>query len=60
LTRALSNSPGAGDKVLNQISKEIRKELPASLYEWDLEQIRHRRDYILDEFIGAIPRSLIL
>jgi uncharacterized protein with ParB-like and HNH nuclease domain len=60
LTRALSASPGAGDKVLNDISKEIRKELPVSLYEWDLEQIRNRRAFILDQFIGAIPDCLIL
>ena len=59
LTRALSKSSGAGDKVLNQISKEIRKELPASLYEWDLEQIRVRRDFILEQFIDAIPECLV-
>jgi len=59
LTRALSASPGAGDKVLNDIAKEIRKELPVSLYEWDLEQIRNRRDFILDQFIGAIPDCLM-
>ncbi len=60
LTRALSNSPGAGDKVLNEISKDIRKELAVSLYEWDLEQIRERRDFIVDQFIEAIPECLIL
>ena len=60
LTRALSSSPGAGDKVLNEIAKDIRKEFPASLYEWNLDQIRDRRTFILDQFIGAIPESLIL
>jgi hypothetical protein len=60
LTRALSRSPGAGDKVLNEIAKEIRKDLPASLYEWNLDQIRDRRAFILDQFIGTIPECLIL
>jgi hypothetical protein len=60
LTRALSRSPGTGDKVLNEIAKEIRKEVPASLYEWNLDQIRDRRTFILDQFIGTIPECLIL
>ena len=59
LTRALSNSPGAGDKVLNQISKDIRKEFAGNLYEWNLEQIRNRRDFIVNQFIEAIPESLV-
>ena len=59
LTRALSSSPSVGDKVLNEIAKDIRKEFAASLYEWNLDQIRDRRTFILDQFISAVPECLI-
>ena len=59
LTRSLSTSPNTGDKVLNSIAKEIRSEAEFSLYEWDIESIRLRRDFIIDRFIYTIPECLL-
>lgn len=59
LTRALSNSPGAGDATLNGIAKDLRKDFAASLYEWNLEQIRDRRTFIIERFIAEIPECLL-
>jgi DNA polymerase-3 subunit epsilon len=48
------------ERVLNEIAKEIRKDIPTSLYEWNLDQIRNRRSFVLDQFIATIPDCLIL
>jgi len=59
LTRSLSSSPGIGDKVLNGIAKDIRSELSFDLFNWNLEAIRARRDFIVERFIYTIPESLL-
>ena len=60
LTRSLSKSPGVGDRVLNEIAKDIREEFAADIFDWDLDQIRLRRTYILERFVAEIPESLFL
>lgn len=59
LTRSLSSSPGIGDKILNGKAKDIRSEISFDLFNWNLEAIRARRDFILDRFIYTIPECLL-
>ena len=59
LTRALSSSPNSGDRTLNSISKGIRIDLEANLYEWNLEEIRRRRDFVISAFVSSLPECLL-
>lgn len=59
LTRALSSSPLSGDRTLNKIAKEIREDFAANLYEWNIEQIRKRRGFIIETFLDSLPEVLV-
>lgn len=59
ITRSLSSSPLSGDRTLNEIVRDIRENFAANLYEWDLDQIRARRDFIVDEFVSSLPEILL-
>ena len=55
LTRSLSTAPGPGEEPLNTIAKQIREENASNLYEWDLDRIRLRTQFIIDRFVSLIP-----
>lgn len=59
LTRSLSSSPGIGDKVLNEIAQEIRSEVAFDLYNWDLNSIRNRREFLINRFVYTLPDCLL-
>ena len=59
LTRSLSSSPGIGDKILNEIAREIRAQVPFDLYNWDLNSIRARREFLINRFVYTLPDSLL-
>lgn len=58
LTRSLSTAPVPGEKTLNTIAKQIREENASNLYEWDLDRIRLRTQFIIDHFVSLIPTGI--
>lgn len=59
LTRSLCSSPLSGERTLNQIAKEIRESFSANLYDWDLDQIQARRNFIVEQFVLSLPEVLL-